>query len=935
MALTCSKCSRVNPDQASYCYYDGSALGGASRNGGPVAIGAQAFATPFVFPTGRSCRSFDELSLACQQEWNPARDLLKQGYLESFFGGMGRMDLVMAAKEAGRFPDPDRGLDQLLSKLPSNVLASPKLKLETTEINLGQMQIGQNRNFEIHLENQGMRLLYGTITCADANSNWLTLSDHPGTTSKNFEFRQDQVVKIKVCGDRLRANNKPLEAKLVIDSNGGQSTVTVRTQVLVKPYPAGSILAGAKSPRQVAEKAKLHPKESAPLFEKGEVAAWYKTNGWTYPVQGPPASGLGAVQQYFEALGLTPAPKVDISHRAIQLQGKPGEQLTYQIEVKSEEKRPVYAHGTSSQPWVEVSRAVLNGRVAVLNLRIPTVPDKPGETLKANLTVHSNGNQRFIVPVVLQVGGQRGAGAFAFTNGGAGAAAGGAAAAAAVASARPGSSPNQFAPSPSSGSRSAFAQDDLSALTADPGRSGGTAPLISPSRRRQGDSMGAGILGLILLLMAVGGVVAFDLIGGKKEDPVANIIPDPQGVKPIISGTNSGNMKPWTYRLKDSSPRLTLQFNEDSMRFGLFLTQEWDPKVMDRRKRLTYWEDGKSNNTVVKIGTYEYLFGYVTPRNRWARGEKNVSLKDREIGDNRRGKVSVMDFGEEQIRVTQHVEIVPGASGYLDTCLVWYTVENRNTISQRVGLRILLDTFIGANDGVPITIPGEKDLLRTMRNFGQKEIPTYIEVLEKDDPKDTGTVVQMGLKDIKLPGIELEDIEKMVIARWPGINAKWEWSPIQAMNDPDAGAPDSSVTLYWAYMEMNPKEKRHMVFTYGLSKLEIEAAPNDPTIVVQGRPVLAVSVPASVMPNKEFIATVYGWNLKKGDKVKLNLPASGLSLAPGESLEKTVDQEGQRILLPFKVKSGTTEGEFPIDASSGTIKAKPVNVKVKTLSIFG
>ena len=95
-----------NPADAVYCYYDGFVLGGHSRNGGPVAVGAQAFASPFVFPTGKTCRSFNELALACQEDWKTARDLLKQGYLESFLGGLGRIDLVMAAKEAAKFPDP-------------------------------------------------------------------------------------------------------------------------------------------------------------------------------------------------------------------------------------------------------------------------------------------------------------------------------------------------------------------------------------------------------------------------------------------------------------------------------------------------------------------------------------------------------------------------------------------------------------------------------------------------------------------------------------------------------------------------------------------------------------------------------------------------------------------------------------------------------------
>ena len=37
----------------------------------------------------------------------------------------------MAAKEAAKFPDHDRGLDQFLNQLPSDTLGKPKLTIET------------------------------------------------------------------------------------------------------------------------------------------------------------------------------------------------------------------------------------------------------------------------------------------------------------------------------------------------------------------------------------------------------------------------------------------------------------------------------------------------------------------------------------------------------------------------------------------------------------------------------------------------------------------------------------------------------------------------------------------------------------------------------------------------------------------------------------
>ena len=197
---------------------------------------------------------------------------------------------------------------------------------------------------------------------------WLTLGEGKGVAEKIFQCTHEEKFTVHVKGAKLRANNKPIEGKLVIDSNGGEPvTVIVRCTVPVKPYPGSGPLAGARTPRQVAEKAKANPKGAALLFEKGEVAHWYKSNGWTYPVQGPTAAGVGAVQQFFEALGLTPPPKVEISHRSVALNGNVGDQnIRHVLEIKTEEKRPVYAHGASNQPWIEVSRAKLNGRVAVI-----------------------------------------------------------------------------------------------------------------------------------------------------------------------------------------------------------------------------------------------------------------------------------------------------------------------------------------------------------------------------------------------------------------------------------------------------------------------------------------------------------------------------------------------------------------------------------------
>lgn len=391
----CVQCSRANPAEASYCYYDGVVLQG---RGGPLQPGSQPFPRLFVLPSGAVCRNFDQLAQECQKNWNEARHLLEQGVLERFLGGLGRADLAMAARAAAAFPDPDRGLDQLLSRLPTTALAPPKLAVEPAEINFGTAQVGSDYRLQLRLINHGLRLVYGSMV---SDCLWLTPGESPGSVQKLVQFSTEATVPVFIRGQHLRAGPIPLEGRLVIESNAGTATVVVRVPVAVKRFPEG-VLAGATTPRQIAEKAKAAPKEAAALFENGAVAQWYRDNGWNYPVQGPSGSGLGAVQQFFEALGLVRAPKVEISDPSIKLHGWPGDRLQYRLQVRTQENRPVFAHARSDDPWLIVCAAQFQGAVATLPLEIH-IPDRPGELLHSVVHVTANGNQRFVVAVAVTV----------------------------------------------------------------------------------------------------------------------------------------------------------------------------------------------------------------------------------------------------------------------------------------------------------------------------------------------------------------------------------------------------------------------------------------------------------------------------------------------------------------------------------------------------
>jgi hypothetical protein len=780
MSSVCAQCSRVNPPDASYCYHDGAALAG--RSGGPVNAGSAPFPSPFVFPDGLACRNFDQLAVACQQHWKDAAELLKKGFLGSFLGNLGRLDLARAAQEAADYPDTDRGLDQLLSKLPTQAVEAPKLKAEPTEINLGQLAIGADRHTELHLTNVGMRLLYGTVA---SDCKWLALGEAPGSAEKLFQFGADQTLPVHVIGKQLRAGTKPLEGRLVVESNGGTTTVTVRTQVPITPFKEG-LFAGAVTPRQVAEKAKANPKEAAPLFEKGVVAEWYRSNGWNYPVQGPTMSGMGAIQQFFEALGVAKPPKLELATQALQLEGERGQVLQANVEVATPERKPAYAWATCDQPWVEFGATRLNGRNASVPVTIK-IPVQAGEVLEAKLQVVGNGNQKFVVPIKVNVVGVP---------------------ALAVQPAVDAASEFDFTSPPAAVAEAeepaAGGNDDGGVITIS--RAG--APT---SARRDGDGSASitwpHLVPLALLVLVLLGVVVRDMVSPGKRGATA---PELVGAEDV-----------------DAKPRLDLQFDynftkerdkevvNESMTFGLARLDPELGRVKDSL-RLTYGRRGHTNNTLVLIDGKERLFGMKSSQGSWV-------TRPKDIAGSFGGKYCVYEF-PGQVQVAQYVQLIPGEpvqvapkeyKRLVDTCLVKYHIVNKSKTKHRVGLRFLLDTYIADNDGVPFTLPGEKELVSLQKDFKTpQEVPDFLQVLQRPDLKNPGLIMQLNLRISD----KLEPPDRVSLTHHPGATSKekdrWEipMRPIEL---------DSAVALYWQAEELEPGKSRDLGFTYGLGSVDI------------------------------------------------------------------------------------------------------------------
>jgi Mg-chelatase subunit ChlD len=394
--LSCPHCARANPTDALFCFHDGEPLRSLDLN----VVRHRRFLVPFVFPGGRTCASFDELVLGCINEWPTAVELLLDGTLAMFFAALGRRDLAFFCGQAARFPDAERGLDDLLRQLPAMALTAAQLRVEPARIDLGRLHVGEDREATFEIVNVGSGLLHGTIS---SDAPWLVISAGEGNFTRMFRCLHEITISVHILGKALRAGIQPQVAHLTITSSGGVTTLDVRVDVPPTTFASG-VLAGARTPRQLAEKARLAPREAARLFESGAVSRWYAENGWTYPVEGREAPGIAAVQQFFDALGLSTPPSLHLSETQIHLAGRVGETLQHSLRLATaEENRPIYATAECDQPWLVVRGIDLDGSAAEIHLSIPSVPDRVGETMHACVTITGNGKQHLVLPVALQI----------------------------------------------------------------------------------------------------------------------------------------------------------------------------------------------------------------------------------------------------------------------------------------------------------------------------------------------------------------------------------------------------------------------------------------------------------------------------------------------------------------------------------------------------
>ena len=355
------------------------------------------------------------------------------------------------------------------------------------------------------------------------------------------------------------------------------------------------------------------------------------------------------------------------------------------------------------------------------------------------------------------------------------------------------------------------------------------------------------------LLASLAGVYFWD-----KESDADVATPTPPVVPtPVVVSTPT---------LLHPDPVVSIGFAEDG-RFGIMSTLGDPGRSDDDNKLLTFDYVGGTSNTRLSVDGEQPIYGSDE-----GAFEQAPAASEGVI-------TSIWTY--KQVRVTQRLEVVAGAaSRLLGTMRIEYLLENQDSIPHEVGLRIMMDTLIGENDGVPFAVPGRSGIVDRAVELVGDQVPDFIQALERPDLVNPGVIVHMTLR-----GGDATPPDRVVISAWDGSDMPWEYlASLGGEGHPlhrhgvEGNDPDSAVAHYYDPQTLQPGETRTIVTFYGLGGISSTET---------GNPTLSLTFARQVKEGDSFWVAAMVVNPSDGQTLRIELPA-GLALADGETAEKRV-----------------------------------------------
>jgi len=319
---------------------------------------------------------------------------------------------------------------------------------------------------------------------------------------------------------------------------------------------------------------------------------------------------------------------------------------------------------------------------------------------------------------------------------------------------------------------------------------------------------------------------------------------------------------------------------------------------------------GGENKKIQKRSGQQYSFSQVTQQQRTDQGIQTVAT----VTGNIQAEQSLQFFRNPSTRVN-------------DTVLITYTLTNTDSVPHQVGLRLMLDTKLGNNDGAPL-------------RMGSLAVSTEKEVAKKDlfpfwqafDNLPSPNIVAQGTLELRESDILAPD--RVVLANWGSlVDAPWDYTTQEGRSFIRAGETekDTALALYWDPITLPPQGTRTVRTLYGLGGLSLSA----------GALSLGLTAPAeyALSSRREILLVGYVSNASGFDaqdtEVTFTLP-QGFSVVGGKrSFSLGTLRRDETRQIPLRVIPGPTTDSGPqtliFSVKSSTLEGNQIK---RTIDIF-
>ncbi|MGE5606919.1 MAG: hypothetical protein ACM3YE_14680 [Bacteroidota bacterium] len=363
---------------------------------------------------------------------------------------------------------------------------------------------------------------------------------------------------------------------------------------------------------------------------------------------------------------------------------------------------------------------------------------------------------------------------------------------------------------------------------------------------------------------------------------------------------------------------------EETGRFAVDVAAGDPLRADDDEKPLIYGHPKPwTSYTTIRINGENYLFGRATKKRAGAGVQGGELISGPTLHNNQ--LLTQCRYG--QVLADQVLDIARSPStGALDTARIIYRFTNQGSEPVEIGVRTLIDTMLGSNDGAPFRI-GETEITSDL-SLNKNQYPDFWQAF---DSLEKPSVIAQG----SLKGEGITQPDQIIFTNWgkPAVKP-WDFSLEPGRDFIRLGEDelDSAVVMYWNPRKLGPGEQFEVILYYGLGGISF--AP--------GNTFLGISAPAEVQYSiggaRSYSVILYlehrGEAKAKNIKVKLALP-KGLETAKNQS-EIKLEELAPGITKQFVwdiTPNGAFQGNtaFEISVTGDGLESNRVRREIKII----